>query len=127
MARGRVNPLVPAVVILVGLAEATARNGTIGAGICIGAALAYVNGLVLSRRVDLASLTGNVGAALLVMQMGLLITLTIVGVATIVLVKISVAMAVASAAGFGAAQIAILAMYYWTHGRRDPVGETKKA
>jgi hypothetical protein len=120
LARGRVNPLVPAAVVLAGLAVAATGRQIIGAGVAVGAVLAYVNGVILSRRVDLAAATGNTASALLVMQAGLLVTLAIVGVATIVLVKISLALAVACAAGFGIAQLAILATFYMTHGRSDP-------
>lgn len=120
---GRVNPVFPALVVVSGCAVAAAGNRAVGAGVAVGAILAYVNGLVLSRRIDLASLTGNVGGAMLVMQAGLLVSLTIVGLTTIVLVKISVAMAVASAAGFAAAQFAILAAFYWSHGRQSTAQE----
>jgi hypothetical protein len=118
-ARGRVNPLVPAAVAVAGLIVLATGRLLIGAGVAVGALLAYVNGVLLSRRVDLAASTGNAAGALMVMQIGLLVTLLIVGVATIVLVQISLSMAVASAAGFGIAQIAILAAFYFTHGRSD--------
>lgn len=119
LARGRVNPLVPAVVIVASLIVVATGRPWIGTGVAVGALLAYINGLLLSRRVDLAASTGNVAGALLVMQAGLLVTMAIIGAATIVLVQISLAMAVASAAGFGITQLAILAVYYWTYGRTD--------
>jgi hypothetical protein len=119
LARGRVNPIVPAAVIVAGLIVFATGRQWIGAGVAIGAVLAYVNSLLLSRRVDLAASTGNVAGALMVMQVGLLVTMAIIGVTTIVLVQISLAMAVASAAGFGIAQIAILAAFYVTHARTD--------
>lgn len=120
LSRGRVNPLPPGVIAVVGTIAGFAGYRTLGFGVAVGALLAYVNGLLLSRRVDMASLSGNVGNAMIVMQMGLLVTLTIVGLATFALVRISVGLAVASAAGFAVTQLLILGAYYWTHGRRDP-------
>jgi hypothetical protein len=117
--RGRVNPLVPAAVIVAGLAVVATGRAIVGTGVAVGALFAYVNGLLLSRRIDLAAATGNAASALLVMQVGLLVTLAIIGAVTIVLVQISLALAVAAAAGFGIAQIAILAAFYVTHGRAD--------
>lgn len=125
MARGRVNPIMPVLIALAGLGILASGNWRVGVGVAVGAILAYGNGLILSRRVDLAALSGNVPAALLVMQAGLLVSLTIVGISTVILVKISVAMGVASAAGFAAAQFAILAMFYWTHGRGAPAAESR--
>jgi hypothetical protein len=125
VARGRVNPLVPAVVVLAGLALVATGRQIIGSGVAIGAILAYINGVLLSRRVDLAAGTGNAAGALIVMQVGLLFTLAIIGVATIVLVRISLALAVSSAAGFGVAQMAILAAFYFTHGRSTPQPTTE--
>lgn len=123
LARGRVNPLVPAAVAAVGIGLALSGRGYVGAGVAVGAALGYLNGLILSRRVDLAALSGDMAAAMMVMQVGLLVTLGMVGVATIVLIKISVAMAVASAAGFAATHLGILAAFYWVQGRRSSMIE----
>jgi hypothetical protein len=114
----RVNPLVPMAAVLAGALAAAAGRLDIGIGIASGGLLAYVNGLLLSRRVDLAADTGNAAAALLVMQLGLLISLTLMAIATIVLARYSVSTAVAEAAGFGGAHLAILAVFYWTHARR---------
>ncbi len=119
--RARVNPLVPVVVLIAGLGYAAASSLPIGTGIAVGAVLAYVNGIVLSRRVDVASLTGNVASALMVMQVGLLITLGMVAVVTIILIKISLAMAVACAIGFAATHLAILATFYVTQARNEPL------
>jgi hypothetical protein len=93
--------------------------------VAIGAVLAYANGLILSRRVDLAAAAGNAAGALAVMQVGLLVTMTIIGVVTIILVKVSVPLAVATAAGFGTSQMVILATFYWTHARHQPKTETQ--
>lgn len=114
---GRVNPLVPGLVALAGLVCFAAGYRWIGAGVAVGAVLAFINGLLLSRRVDIAAETGDVGQAILIMQLGLLLTFTIVGTSTVILVHFSLAMAVASAAGFAVAQLAILAMFYWTRAR----------
>jgi hypothetical protein len=123
--RGRVNPLVPLVAIVVGLVLASTGRPPIGFGVAIGGALAYFNGVVLSRRVDLAAVAGNAAGALAVMQVGLLVTMTIIGVVTVILVKVSLPLAVATAAGFGATQMVILATFYWTHARNQARTETQ--
>ena len=114
---GRVNPLAPILVAAIGLAFFIANSRPIGLGIVIGSVLAVINALLLSKRVDLAADTGDVGQALLIMQMGLVITCTIIGVATIILLHFSLHMAVAAAAGFAAAQVAMLMVFYLTQGR----------
>lgn len=124
VARGRVNPLMPGLVILLGVGYAAVGERFIGTGLAVGAVLAYVSGLLLSRRVDLAAVSGNVAGALMVMQVGLLFTMTIVGIAEVILVKIALSMAVASAAGFGITQLAILATFYISHGRHRSMTET---
>ncbi len=116
---GRVNPFVPVVVAAAGLCMAFATSPALGAGVAIGAALAFLNGLVLSARVNLAAASGDIVRALMVMQLSLLLTLTVVGAVTVLLVKLSLAMAVAAAAGFGVTQLALLAVFYWTRGRGD--------
>lgn len=120
----RVNPLVPVVVALAGLAGVLLGYRWIGLGVAVGAGLAYINGLFLSRRVELAAGSMNVAGALLVMQVGLMVTFVIIGVAEVILVKISITMAVASAAGFAVAQLAILATFYWTRARSQPTLES---
>jgi hypothetical protein len=117
---GRVNPYAPGAVGLAGLILFLIGYRWIGPGVIVGALLAYINGLLLSRRVDFAADLSDVGRALLVMQLGLLLTCTIIAIATIILIHFSLAMAVACAAGFGVAQLAMLFAFYWTHGRRDP-------
>lgn len=124
LAHGRVNPAVPAAVVVFGFALFIASYRWIGAGIAVGACLAYINGILLSRRVDLAAATGDMAGAMAVMQVGLIVTLTIVGISTVVLVKLSLAMAVASAAGFAVAQLAILAAYYRKYSRQENIVET---
>jgi hypothetical protein len=113
----RVNPIVPLAVVAAGAVLFAFGMRWIGAGVAVGAVLAFVNTLFLSGRVDAAVATGDMGAALLVMQLGLAVTFGIVAVATVIIVHFSVAMAVASAAGFIAAQLALLAAFYWTKGR----------
>ncbi len=117
---GRVNPLVPAFVVLIGLGSYAAGYHPVGGGIAIGALLALVNGLILSKRVEVASTTGSVASALMVMQVGLLVTFTIIGAATVLLIHYSLALTLGCAAGFIVAQLAILATFYWTHARTMP-------
>jgi len=114
---GRVNPLAPILVAAVGLAFFVANSRPIGVGIVIGSVLAVFNAVLLSKRVDLAADTGDVGQALLIMQMGLVITCTIIGIATIILLHFSLQMAVAAAGGFAVAQVAMLMVFYLTQGR----------
>jgi hypothetical protein len=116
-ALSRVNPAVPATVALIGVGLAVGGYRWVGFGVAIGAALAFINALLLSQRVEMAADIGNIGVALLVMQLGLLLTATIVGLATIVLIHFSLAMAVASAAGFLVTQLAILATFFFTRAR----------
>jgi hypothetical protein len=116
---GRVNPLVPAFVALAGLVAFVLGFRWIGGGVAIGAAIALLNAVLLSRRVDMAAAMKTVATALLVMQVSLLVTATIIGIATVILVRISLAMAVAFAAGFGVSHIAILAEFYWTRARSE--------
>lgn len=116
---GRVNPIVPVAVAAVGLIVALAGPRAVGLGVMIGAALALVNSVLLSRRIDVAADMANVGHALLVMQVGLLINATVIGVVTIVLLHFSLGLAVAAAAGFAVAQLGTLAAFYWTRGREQ--------
>lgn len=121
---GRVNPLIPGIIALVGLAAYALGYRPVGAGIAIGAALALVNGMILSRRVEYAATTGSVASALMVMQIGLLVTFTIIGVATVILVHFSLSLTLGCAAGFVAGQLAILGAFYWTHARTLPPIDT---
>lgn len=123
LARGRVNPFVPALAVLVGAAVSAMGDLPLGLGIASGGVLAFINGILLSRRVDLAAATGNMAGALLVMQAGLLVSLTVMAIATILLARYSVATAVGEAAGFGVSHLAILAAYYWSHARQMPARE----
>jgi hypothetical protein len=91
-----------------------------GGGIAIGAVLALLNGLILSKRVEFAATTGNVAQALMVMQIGLLVTFTIVGIATVILIHFSLPLTVGCALGFVVAQLGILGAFYWTHARTMP-------
>jgi hypothetical protein len=114
---GRVSPAVPAVVALAGIGLFLSGYHDIGIGVVVGAALALLNGVFLSRRVDFAAETGDIGRALMVMQLGLLVTCTLVGVATIILVHFSIALAVADAAGFAVTQILMLVVFYFARAR----------
>lgn len=120
LTRSRVNPLILVAAVGVGLAVSADGHLAVGIGIAAGGALAYINGLLLSRRVDLAASVGNMAAALLIMQAGLLISLTCMAIATIILAHYSVATALGEAAGFGCAHLAILGSYYWMHARVEP-------
>jgi hypothetical protein len=120
---GRVNPLIPGFVALVGLGVVAVGYRPMGSGIAIGAALALLNGLILSKRVEFAATTGSVAQALMVMQLGLLVTFTIVGVATVILIHFSLPLTVGCAAGFVVAQLGILGAFYWIHARNIPALE----
>jgi putative flippase GtrA len=122
---GRVNPIVPAMTILVGAALYVSGRSAVGGGVAIGAVLALVNGFILSKRVEFAATTGDVAQALMVMQIGLLVTFTVIGAATIVLIHFSLALTIACACGFVASQLGILATFYWTHARTMPPVELK--
>lgn len=117
LVRGRVHPLAPGVVLAAGMVWLALGHRAMGAGVGAGALLAYVNGVILSRRVDLAVATGSTAGAMAVMQLGLLMTLTVIGAVTVVLIRLSLSMAVASAAGFAAAHLAILSTYYFRRAR----------
>jgi hypothetical protein len=117
---GRVNPFIPGVVALAGLGLFVAGYRPVGIGIAIGAGLALLNGLILSKRIEFAAGTGSVAQALMVMQLGLLVTFTIVGIATVILIHYSLPLTIGSAAGFVTAQLAILAAFYWSHARAMP-------
>jgi hypothetical protein len=117
---GRVNPLVPAVIALAGLAGTVVGYRPLGGGVAIGAGLALLNALILSKRVEFAARTGSVAQALMVMQIGLLVTFTIVGIATVILIHFSLPLTIGCAIGFVVAQLAVLAAFYWTHARTMP-------
>lgn len=122
---GRVNPLVPGAVAVAGLATYALGYRAVGGGIGIGAVLAMLNGLILSKRVEFAAATGSVAQALMVMQIGLLVTFTIIGIATVILIHYSLPLTLGCAAGFVAAQLGILGTFYWTHARSLPSIERK--
>lgn len=120
---GDVNFVVPALVILAGVIVAVAGKGYIGVGIGVGAILAYFNSWLLASRIELATATGDSAAAMISMQLGLLVTFTVVGGLTILMVFISLPMTVAMAISFFLTQTAELAMYYRARRlRRDPNG-----
>lgn len=113
----RVNPYVPAIVAVAGLACFLLGFRAVGIGVAVGSLLGFVNGAMLSRRVDIAADMGDVARALLVMQLGLLLACTIIGVVTIILIHFSIQMAVASAAGFAITHLGTLGVFYWTRAR----------
>jgi hypothetical protein len=117
---GRVNPLMPAFVALIGLAVFATGHPAIGGGVAVGAGLALINGMILSKRVEFAATTGSVAQALMVMQIGLLVTFAIVGSATVVLIHFSLPLTVGCAVGFVVSQLLILFAFYWTHARSMP-------
>jgi hypothetical protein len=116
---GRVNPHVPLVVFVAGLIVAVAANRDIGVGVAIGTVLAVINSVILSGRVELAADSGDMAGALMVMQLGLLVTFAIIGVVTVVLVHFSVPLAVGSAVGFAVTQTLVLVAFYFLRGRAD--------
>ena len=117
---GRVNPLIPGVVALAGAAAYVAGYHPVGSGIVVGAGLALLNGWILSKRVEIAATSGSVAQALMVMQIGLLVTFTIIGIATVILIRISLPLTLGCAGGFVVSQLGILAAFYWTHARSIP-------
>jgi hypothetical protein len=116
-ALGRANPYIPLAVIAMGGGVFLSVSRPIGSGLAIGAVLAFGNVLFLSGRVDLAAATGDLGRAMVVMQIGMFTAFVLIGVVIVVLVHFSLAMAVAAAGGFAATQLGMLAAYYWTRGR----------
>lgn len=118
---GRVNPLVPGIVVLIGAVTYLAGYRWIGGGIAVGALLGFFNGVLLSERVEVAAGMGDLGRALLVMQLGLLVTATVIGLVTIALIHFSLAMAIASAVGFVVTQMAIVGTFYLTRARSASV------
>ncbi|HZS94644.1 MAG TPA: hypothetical protein VFA78_07595 [Chloroflexota bacterium] len=125
LGRGRVNPLAPGAVVLAGLIVSAVGPPMLGLGIVVGALLALVNGLMLSRRVDFAAGVGDTGTALLVMQLGLLGTFAVAGVAAALLILVSIQAGIGAAIGFGVAQMAVLAVFYFSQGRSTSGYERK--
>lgn len=121
----RVNPAVPATVAAAGFLAFLAGYRMPGAGIAIGAILAYINAVFLYQRVDIAAHTSDVARALMVMQLGLLLTFTVIGVVTFALIKISLALAIAAAAGFSVTHLGLLFAFYLT--RERTAGLERKA
>lgn len=124
---GPINPFIPGLVAILGLAAFAVGYRAVGGGVSIGAALALVNAFILSKRVEFAATTASVAQALMVMQIGLLVTFTIIGIATVVLIHFSLSLTLGCAAGFVVSQLAILAAYYWTHARSMPTLEPSVA
>ncbi|MGH2449431.1 MAG: hypothetical protein ACRDFS_12625 [Chloroflexota bacterium] len=121
----RINPLAPAMVVVIGLGLVVAGDRQIGVGVVIGALLAVLNSALLSRRIDLAAEMSSVGHALLIMQLGFLVTCTIIGVATIVLALISVRLAVANAAAFFVTEMVMFGLFFFARPRSgEPASPT---
>lgn len=125
LARGRVNPAAPSLVAAAGIVAFFVAYRATGLGLIAGAALAFVNALLLSKRVELAADQGNIGRALLVMQIGFVVTCSIIGAATIIIVHFSVPMAVAAAIAFAVSQIGMLGTFYLRRGRTFGKMESK--
>lgn len=115
LAFGRVNALVPLLAAAAGVAWLAAGHGWEGAGIVVGAVFAFVNTIVLSRRVEFAADQGDVGRALIVAQGGLFITFIVVGIVTFILIKLALALAVSAAVSFAVTQLAIVVLFFLTH------------
>ncbi len=111
-AMGDVNLLLPALVIIGAIGVAVSDHPYIAVGIAVGAVLAYVNSGLLAKRIMLAATTGNAGAAMISMQVGLLVTFTVVGAITVGMVLNSRPMTVAMAICFFVVQTAELVLYY---------------
>ncbi|HZT96223.1 MAG TPA: hypothetical protein VFB34_05235 [Chloroflexota bacterium] len=114
-----VNPLLPVAVIGGAVAVTAFGLPFIGAGIAAGSVLAYVNSALLARRIQLATATGDTAAAMISMQLGLLVTFTVVAGITVLMVLISRPMTVAMAITFFVVQTAELALYYRARRGRD--------
>lgn len=116
-AHGRVNPAAPLLVAAAGVVTFLLGHHPTGTGLVAGAALAFFNGVMLSGRVELAADQGDIGRALLVMQVGFLVTCTVIAATIIVIIHFSVSMAIATAIGFVVAQVAMLVTFYLTRAR----------
>lgn len=113
----RVNPAVPATIAVGGVVLFLVGYRLVGAGLVIGAGLAFVNAIFLYQRVELAAEAGDVGRALVAMQLGLLLTFTLVGVVTFALIKIALGLAIAAVVGFSITHLALLCTVYLTRER----------
>jgi len=108
----------PALAVVAAVVLSLAGQPLIGAGIAVGAVLALLNSSLLIKRIDLAVRSGNPAAALISMQLGLLVTFTIVGAVTVLMLLSSVRMTVAMAISFFIAQTAELLLFYWARQSR---------
>jgi hypothetical protein len=109
--------------MLAGAVVAMVGRGYLGLGIGVGALLAYFNSWLLASRIELATATGEAAAAMISMQLGLLVTFTVVGGLTVLMVFISLPMTVAMAISFFLTQTAELALYYRARrSRHDSAG-----
>lgn len=118
---GDVNGLFPVVVIAVAVGVAASGRGYIGAGIAVGALLALMNSSLLLRRIAGAVETGNPAAAMISMQVGLLVTFTVVAAVTVLLVLVSRSMAVAMGISFFVTQTGQIAVFFLErHGQSRP-------
>jgi hypothetical protein len=109
---GDVNLLLPAAAVVAGVALGLTGRPYIGAGVGAGAILAFFNSGLLLKRIELAASAPNPAAALMAMQLGLLVTFTLVGIITVIMIRISVEMTVAMAITFLVAQTGQLLLIY---------------
>ena len=109
-----VSAIFPIAVVAGGALFTIMSHDLIGAGIGVGAILAYVNSGLLAKRVDVAVDTGNAAAAMIAMQVGLIVTFTFVGLVTVAMLYISLQMTVAMGISFFICQTIELLLYYRT-------------
>lgn len=119
---GDVSIMLPLAAIVVSFAVGITGHGYVGIGITIGALLAFLNSGLLVKRIDVAAMAPNPGAALIAMQLGLLITFTVVGGLTLVMIHISVQMTVAMAISFLVSQTGELIFVYRARKARSDNG-----
>ena len=110
----------PSIVFVAGMVVA-ATGRIAGFGIAIGACLAFLNAVVLLKRVELAIASDNAAIATVSMQVGLLSTFAVIGAVTVILLLTSVPMAVGMAVTFFAVETAEFALFYRSRRRADTV------
>lgn len=115
-----VNPVLPAVIAATGIVLVGAGRPFVGVGLIAGALLAFLNSWLLVKRIDLAAATGNAPAAMVSMQLGLLVTFTVVGGMTVGMIFVSRTMTIIMAITFFVTQTLELLLYYWA--RRSRMG-----
>lgn|GEM_PF-1943910 len=119
-ARGDVNAVLPALIVMGSAVVALVGRPLLGAGIAAGALGAYLNSGLLVKRIQLAASTGDPAGAMIAMQVGMLVTFLLAGGITVAMLFVSVTMTVAMAIAFFVTQTLELALYY--RSRRGRVG-----